>query len=74
MRSQENPDIFCEKGSVTASVQRPRRCHGARMAFYRVPTENLLAILCALTTLSLRFQGAHIARRLHCADCVLKTQ
>ena len=31
------------------------------MASYRVPTEFLLAILCALTTRSLRFHGAHIA-------------
>ena len=42
------------------------------MAFYRVPTKFLLAILCALTTLSLRFHGAHIvctalSRRSHCA-------
>ena len=42
------------------------------MAFYRVPTEFLLAVLCALTMLSLRFHGAHIActalsRRSHCA-------
>ena len=48
------------------------------MAFYRVPMEFLLAILCALTTLSLRFHGAHnactaLSRRLHCADGVLKT-
>ena len=52
------------------------------MAFYRVPTEFLLVILCALTTLSLHFHGTHIActgcygirtslsRRLHCADGV----
>ena len=59
MRSQENPDVFLEKGSVTANLQRPRRCYGALVAFYRVPTEFLLAILCALTTLSLRFLGAH---------------
>ena len=59
MRSQENPDIFLEKRSVTASLQRPRRCYGALVAFYRIPTEFLLAILCALTILSLSFHGAH---------------
>ena len=42
------------------------------MASYRVPTEFLLAILCALKTRSLRFHGAHLActvlsRRSHCA-------
>ena len=78
VRSQENPDIFREKGPVTASWQRPRRCYGARMAFYRVLTEFLLAIICALTTLSLRFHGAHnactaLSRRSHCAGGVLKT-
>ena len=35
VRTQENHDIFREKLSVTASLQRPRRCHGALMAFYR---------------------------------------
>ena len=49
------------------------------MAFYRFPTEFLLAIHCALTMLSLRFQGAHnactvLSRLSHCADGVLKTQ
>ena len=48
------------------------------MAFYRAPTELLLAILCALTTPSLRFYGAHdacaaLSRRSRCADGVLKT-
>ena len=90
MRSQENPDIFLEKGPFTASLQRPMRCYGALVAFYRVPTEFLLAILCALTTLSLRFHGAFTAltlhalrfhgvrtalsRHLHCADGMLKVQ
>ena len=69
MRSQEIPDVFLEKASAMASLQRPRRCYGALVASNRVPTE-LLAILCALTTRSLRFYGAHIActvlsRRLH---------
>ena len=72
MRSQEIPDVFLEKAPATASSQRPRRCYEALVASYRVPTEFLLAILCALTTRSLRFHGAHIActvlsRRLHCA-------
>ena len=45
------------------------------MALYLFPTEFLLAFLCALTTLSLRFHGANIActvlsRRSHCADGV----
>ena len=72
MRLQEIRNVFLEKASTTASSQRPRRCHGALVASYRVPTEFLLAIVCALTTRSLRFHGAHIActvlsRRLHCA-------
>ena len=61
MRSQEIPEAFLEKAPVTASSQRPRRCYGALVAFYRIPTEFLLAILCALMKLSLRFHGAHIA-------------
>ena len=45
------------------------------MAFYRVPTEFSLAILCALSTLLLRIHGARnactaIARRPRCADGV----
>ena len=72
MRSQEIPNVFLEKAHATASSQRPRRCYGALVASYRVATEFLLAILCALTTRSLRFHGAHIActvlsRRSHCA-------
>ena len=72
MRSQEIPDVFLEKAPATVSSQRPRRCYGALVASYRVPTEFLLAILCALTTRPLRFHGAHIActvlaRRSHCA-------
>ena len=81
MRSQEN--FFFVKGAChgvfTESLQRPWRCYGVRMAFYRVPTEFLLTIFCALTTLSLRFQSAHnsctaLSRRSHCADGVLETQ
>ena len=72
MRSQEIPDVFLEKAPATASSQRPRRGYGALVASYCVPTEFLLAILCALTTRSLRFQGVHIARTAlspcsHCA-------
>ena len=72
MRSQGIPDVFLEKAPATASSQRPRRCYGALEASYRVPAEFLLAILCALTTRSLCFHGAHIActvlsRRSHCA-------
>ena len=52
MRTQENHDIFREKLSVTASLQLPRRCHGALMAFYRVPTVFMVEILCALTVLN----------------------
>ena len=55
------PDIFLEKGSVTASLQQPRRCYGALVAFFLIPTEFLSAILCALTILSLSFHGAHHA-------------
>ena len=62
VRSQEIPDVFLEKAPVTASSQRPKRCYGALVAFHRVPTEFLLAILCALTTLS---------RRSHCMHCAV---
>ena len=76
MRSQEIPDVFLEKELATASSQRPRRCYGALVVSYRVHTEFLLVILCALTTRSLRFHGAHIActalsRRSHCAFTAL---
>ena len=72
MRSQEIPDVFLEKAPATASSQRPRRCYGALVVSYHVPTEFLLAILCALTTRSLRFHGAHtvctvLSRCSHCA-------
>ena len=72
MRSQEISNVFLEKAPTTASSQRPRRCYGALVASYHVPAEFLLAILCALTTRSLRFHGAHIACtvlswRSHCA-------
>ena len=73
VRKKENHDIFREKWSVMASLQRPRRCHGAFMAFYRVPTVFMVEFLCALTVLSLRVHGAHsacaaLSRRCHCAD------
>ena len=73
VRTQENHNIFCEKLSVTASLQRPRRCHGALMAFYRVPRVFMVMILCALTVLSLRIHGAHsacaaLSRRCHCIE------
>ena len=76
-RSQENPDIFREKGPVTASLQQPWRFYEARMAFYHVPTEFFLAILCALTTPSRHFHGAHnastvLSRCVHCADGMFK--
>ena len=61
MRTQENRDIFREKVSVTASLQRPRRCYGALMACYRVPTLFMVEILCVLTVRSMRAHGAHIA-------------
>ena len=71
VRAQEIPDVFLERVSVTASSQRPRRCYGALVTFYRVPTEFLLAILCALTArtlCALRFHGLRTAlsRRLRC--------
>ena len=60
---QENHDIFCEKLSVKASLQGPRRYKGARMAFHCVPTEFLVAILCALMVLSHAFTAP--ATRFH---------
>ena len=47
-RAKEIPDVFLEKAPVTASSQRPRRCYGALVTFYCVPTKFLLAILSAL--------------------------
>ena len=49
------------------------------MAFNRVPTQFMLAILCSLTTLSLQFHGNRnactaLSRRPHCVDGVLKKQ
>ena len=72
MRAQEIPDVFLEKAPVSASSQRSRCCYGALVTFYRVPTEFLLAILCALTArtlCALRFHGVRTAllRRLQCA-------
>ena len=58
---QENHDIFREKLSVTVSLQRPRRCHRALMAFYPVPTVFMVEILCALTVL----HGTSTARAAH---------
>ena len=45
------------------------------MVLYRVPTEFLLAILCAFTALTLRALRCHgvrtvLSRHLHCADGV----
>ena len=76
---QENHDIFREKLSVTVSLQRPRRCHRALMAFYPIPTVFMVEILCALTVLSMYVHGARraravLSRRCHCADLVLKMQ
>ena len=66
VRTHETHDIFRKILSVTASLQRPRRCYGARMAFHCVPTEFLVAILCALKVLSLRVHGATVsAPRFH---------
>ena len=45
-------------GVLTASLQRPWRCYGAHMAFYRVPTEFLW-----------RFSA--LSRRFHCAFMAL---
>ena len=83
LSSQENSEIFREKGPVKASSQQPWCRYGIRMAFYRVHTEFLLAIVCALMTLSQRSQCVHctfhrvrtaLSWHSHCADGVLKTQ
>ena len=47
------------------------------MGFYCVPTEFLLAILCALAALSLHFHGAlnactGLSQHSHCADSIEK--
>ena len=56
VRMQENHDIFREKLSATASLQRPRRCQGALMAFYRVPTVFMVEIFCDYTACPRRLQ------------------
>ena len=69
MRSQEIFDVFLEKAPATASSQRPRRCYGALMASYRVPTEFLWRfyarsrrVHCAFTALTLRALHCHSVR------------
>ena len=74
LRTQENHDIFREKLSVTSSLQRPRRWHGALMTFYRVPTVFMVEILCTLTVLSLRVHSACAALSLRYHITMLKTQ
>ena len=79
VRTQENHDIFCEKLSVMKSLQRPRHCHGALMAFYPFPTVFMVEILCALTVLSLRVHGAHsacaaLSWRCHCVEDAVTSQ
>ena len=60
LRSQENHDIFFrEEGPVTVSLQRSWLCYRVCRAFNRVTTEFLLAILCALMTLSRRSRCMH---------------
>ena len=49
------------------------------MAFYRVPTVFMMEILCALTVLSLRVNGAQsacaaLSRRCHCAEDAVTSQ
>ena len=41
---------FPRKWPITASLQRPWCCYRTRMAFYHVPMEFSLAILCVVTT------------------------
>ena len=65
MRSQEIPDVFLEKAPATLSSQRPMRCYGALVASYRVPTEFLLAILCAHDAFTA------LSRRSHCVHCAV---
>ena len=65
MREQEIPDVFLKKAPVTASSQRPRRCYGALVTFYRVSTEFFVGDY-------MRSHGVHIvctalSRRSHCA-------
>ena len=70
---ENDHDIFREKLSVTAPLQRQRRCHGAFMAFYRIPTVFMVEILSALSVLPRRVHGAHstcaaLSRRCHCVE------
>ena len=57
MRLQENPNIFLEKGPVNGVLTATKVLLQSSCGVYRIPTEFLLAILSALTTLS---------RRSHC--------
>ena len=70
VRRQANLDIFRGKGPIRPSLQRPWRCYRARMAFYRIPKEFLLAILCALTMLSRRSQCVHCAFTMSALPCI----
>ena len=64
--------LFCGKGPIMASLQPPWHCYRARMVFYPVPTEFLLAILCILRHFHCAFTVlAMLALRFH---NVLKTQ
>ena len=64
------PDIFCEKGPVTASLQRPWHSYGARMAFYHVPRSSCWWF----SALSRRSLCTALSWHSLCADGVLKTQ
>ena len=59
---QENHDIFREKLSATASLQRPRRCQGALMALYRVPTVFMVEIFCAFAACPRRLHASRFHR------------
>ena len=68
VRSQEIPDVFLEKAPAKASSQRPRRCYGALMASYRVPTEFLWRFYALSRRVHCAFSAlTALSRRSHCA-------
>ena len=78
VRSQKSPDIFPEKGPVTASLECLYSDHG-------VASEHVCCSIAFLrscwgfSALSTRFHCAHnactaLSQRLHCVDDMFKTQ
>ena len=79
LRSQANLDIFCGKGPITASSQRPWHCYKASMAFYAFIQRSCWRFSTLLRRFHCVFTAPRkactaLSRRMHCADHMLKTQ